>query len=631
MFVGDPAADGIPSSLFKKLPSWRSTILLLVVLVLINLSLLSVYLEPGNTEQLRQRASAAGSGMKTLNIPSVQDILRPAGRLSIPADLLFTPDKSHSKQTIERPINTDADLEAALSVHNRDSLRGWDPHDENRKYAPVILTKPKLGNYRERIALRMVERDEVMLLDWLNGELHAKPEETWFGGSLTHEPEFDAVAAYKRIIKYAQSLPDVYNHLNFVEMARRARALYILLRISIQDAAPEILANEGGSNKLREMKAFSNVEVTIASMTRTLFPWLTPTYSSILDLHASFREQEEWGIVTTGGNKHFYLLQHLILSLRTLHKVTLPIQIFYAGDTDLDPSRVLLLEQLPNVTCHNLLQAFPPGSVTQAGWSLKPIALVAARGRRVLFLDADVALLQDPLAAVLRHPAFVRTGTLFFRDRRLWEEAYAGGGVLLRDMNAYLSAYARGLPYVRGGDAGRAEAVYMQDSGVVAVDKGRLGVLMGLLLAVKMNSEEERENVFYTVTLGDKESFWFAMETLRVPYAFNQAGGGVMGEHVRQDEANSDLKVACGPGLLQLDSDMKPFFFNGGVIRNRLARPAEFDFVPYGVVGKDVTGDGHWVRSDCLRGTEENVRPLNEMEVKVMEDLKVLFGMVNEY
>ncbi|KAI8613006.1 mannosyltransferase putative-domain-containing protein [Chytriomyces sp. MP71] len=313
-------------------------------------------------------------------------------------------------------------------------------------------------------------------------------------------------------------------------------------------------------------------------------------------------------------------MQHLILSLRILHNVSIPIQVFYAGKQDLIYDEIRILESLPNVSTHNVLDYFPAETRRWESWSIKPYAMLASRFRRIVFLDADVVLFQDPIAAVQRHPIFQRTGQLFFRDRHVREERFLGGVELFHQMNRYPSQYSRGLGYTGAMEDGTSETHEM-DSGFIAMDKGNFGVLMGLLLAAKMNAKIERDGVLYAKTYGDKESFWFASEVLRVPYGFNHAFGGVIGE--KGDESQSKV---CGISLLQLDSDMRPLHLNGGFLRERHVSPEKAQFIPFERIGLDLNGHVTWSTGHCLHGgAEGDVRSLNAKEKATLAILRGLF------
>ncbi|KAI8622221.1 mannosyltransferase putative-domain-containing protein [Chytriomyces sp. MP71] len=472
------------------------------------------------------------------------------------------------------------------------------------------------------ITHRKLERDQIQLLDWLNGEFLAPKEEesNLFGGSLIDNSNFNAAEAYNRALEYTRTLPMGYNRFDYAELARRARALHILLRVSLRQTDLSLQLDAKCKATLNGMRRGMEVDLAVDKLTRSLFPWLTPTWRDIESMHASALKRDDWGIVITGGTKHFYLLQHLILSLRTVHNLDTPIEIFHAGPTDMNTTLLAHLTSLPNVTARNLLLSFPHETHNWEGWSLKPYALLAARARRVLFIDADVLFLRDPLAAVRTHPIFARTGQLFFRDRRVREERFLGGPLLLREVCRDLSRYAGGLRYTRAAEDGGAET-HAMDSGVVALDKGNLGVLMSLLLAAKMNAKVERDGVLYQHTYGDKESFWFASEMLRVPYAFNEAYGGVIG---RAYKGRPDLP--CGISLLQVDHEMKPLFLNGGFLMDRMAPPDKAEFIPFDLLAVDPHGKASWEEGMCLKGAEDkDTRRLSTEEKEMLHTLQQLF------
>lgn len=61
----------------------------------------------------------------------------------------------------------------------------------------------------------------------------------------------------------------------------------------------------------------------------------------------------------------------------------------------------------------------PDGVIGLPGrWASRPFAILASSFKRVILSDADAVFLQDP-SLLLQESGFVKTGSLFYRDRVL--------------------------------------------------------------------------------------------------------------------------------------------------------------------------------------------------------------------
>ncbi|KAJ3294749.1 hypothetical protein HDU79_010484 [Rhizoclosmatium sp. JEL0117] len=393
-------------------------------------------------------------------------------------------------------------------------------------------------------------------------------------------------------------------------MARRTRTLYIAYLLtheypispSIQIPAPH--------------QIFLNF---LESQTFSLFPFLSPSFGSLQELHETYTSQslDSVGISITCGTRQYYTTYHLILSLRRVFNISTPIQIFYAGDKDLHPHLAQKLSSVPNVETIDLTTLFPNEMKELDGWSLKPFAALASRFRTVIYMDADVLFFESPLR-ILDSPKFKETGQFYYHDRRNREERFIPGTKWFRSLLSSPSESAKDLGYLTE------KTSHEMDSGFFVLDKSRAGILFSLLLACKMNSKVER-GVLYSMTYGDKESFWFANEVLRVPFAFNRHFGSVIG---MSDSALSTdtYPVVCGVWLLQLDESGKPFWWNGGgVLKDREAKRG-FEYLEFERMAFDLDGEKtHWLPGHCLNTTTGLVRELNMKERGVMETYKNVY------
>eukprot|EP00842_Homolaphlyctis_polyrhiza_P001202 jgi/Hompol1/2082/HPOL_005837-RA len=101
-----------------------------------------------------------------------------------------------------------------------------------------------------------------------------------------------------------------------------------------------------------------------------------------------------------------------------------------------------------------------------------------------------------------------------------------------------------------------------------------------LLLACLLNSDPYRETLRLK-SHGDKESLWFALEALRIPFQVSSTNGGAIGN--TQEDPNSN-KILCGP-VLQFDHSSKPLWFSGnslvprssnGQIKQNIIEPTQW-------------------------------------------------------
>src|SRR5690242_6496630 len=106
------------------------------------------------------------------------------------------------------------------------------------------------------------------------------------------------------------------------------------------------------------------------------------------------------GIVTcAGGPRYFTCAWVLVWLLRQIYRIDLPIQVWHLGAAEMSEAMRLLLEaqRVDVIDAEGVIARFP-ARIT-GGWPLKPYAIAHSRFREVLYLDADVVPLVDPLAA----------------------------------------------------------------------------------------------------------------------------------------------------------------------------------------------------------------------------------------
>ncbi|KAJ3399256.1 hypothetical protein HDU80_008120 [Chytriomyces hyalinus] len=413
---------------------------------------------------------------------------------------------------------------------------------------------------------------QAQFLDYLNGE-EGVEEVAVFGGSLLNlQSSFDILKTWKRVHQYAMLVKSAeYNRTEFLHLGRRARSNLIAYTVLYDKPSllPSLSLPSKNVKKLRRELAS-----IVDESTALLYPWLKPTYSSIKEMQTRFVNKDsesQEGLVICTGKWHFEMAVHLIETLRKVLQCTLPIEVHYGGPDDLPPDMLKAFNAMPNVKTVSILDFFPLETKLWGGWSMKPFALLGSRFRKVIIVDADALFLQDPRVIFNQSEIFKQHGQMFYHDRTL------GGNDpwWFKSINPQWSKFSASLRYMGKGIARSSQ--HEMESGVVAVDKGRTGVLHSLLLVCKMNSKLERDGITYRRVHGDKETFWISWDLIRVPYKFTPTFGGTVGYM-------NERSHVCG-GLFHTDEQSNPFWWNGGVMANKhISKDAEFmkfDYVAF--------------------------------------------------
>ncbi|KAI9206494.1 mannosyltransferase putative-domain-containing protein [Polychytrium aggregatum] len=308
---------------------------------------------------------------------------------------------------------------------------------------------------------------------------------------------------------------------------------------------PDAVFRAGGKEKVKK------VEEALGKMEAFLFPFFQKD-NPIQSLNSLLKSyNNERGIVLSTGNFHYRYALHLIQTIRLVFNSHLPIEIFYYGDKDLSADKIKELEKVSRVRVIDLSKLV--NSVGIGGWSMKSFMILFSSFSEVIFMDADALFLQDP-EVVFRQKGYIETGTLLFRDRTMKMDAESG-----KHANYVRSIIREPSEYALQGRIFRKLSVHEGESGVLVFDKAR--TFHVLLLLCKMNTDYFKKE-FYDVFYGDKETFWVAFEAMRVPYFLNKAAGGAVGYR------NPENGHICG-GLYHPDENMKPLWFNGGIVPNK--------------------------------------------------------------
>lgn len=209
--------------------------------------------------------------------------------------------------------------------------------------------------------------------------------------------------------------------------------------------------------------------------------WTGPYFTDHMALHLSFKHGGR-GIVVTAGSSQIPHLKTLIHNVRDVG-CTLPIEVMYLDDGDMDVDVQAELENLDEVMVREIAPMVDDEGWRLSGWALKPYAIMFSSFREVIFVDADSLFFEDP-ESLFEDEDYQLTGALFFKDRTLWPEWKRDWlkNLLPRPIsqNVLASRYWRG------------ESGHQQESGVVVVDKWRHFIAM--LMVCRMNGPERNGN-----------------------------------------------------------------------------------------------------------------------------------------
>lgn len=147
----------------------------------------------------------------------------------------------------------------------------------------------------------------------------------------------------------------------------------------------------------------------------------------------------ERGIVISAGGR-YYLPQAVVL-LRVLRhhlNCTLPVELFWLGDEEMDSATLAALKaEFAPLEGHDAsrLPTLPhrlPGAQLK-GFPMKPFALLHSSFKQALLLDCDVVLMRDP-SYLFDAPEFVASGNSF------WGDIY-GDGMFKDEAYGYVGAW----------------------------------------------------------------------------------------------------------------------------------------------------------------------------------------------
>jgi hypothetical protein len=214
---------------------------------------------------------------------------------------------------------------------------------------------------------------------------------------------------------------------------------------------------------------------------------------------------QERGIVIAGGGLKYFPSVWVNVNLIRHFGCTLPIQLWYLGDTEMDPYMKRLLEPL-GVECIDARQVEKehPSRIL-CGWELKLYATLHSPFAQVLFLDADNGVVCDP-TYLFDCDEYQRHGAVFWPDYACW--------TLKPGVWRVFGMMDMAEPEV-------AEHERAFESGQYLIDKRRCDRELSLSLFYAEHSDFTFQHVY-----GDKECFHLGWRRLGSDYAMPSAGPG---------------------------------------------------------------------------------------------------------
>jgi hypothetical protein len=393
----------------------------------------------------------------------------------------------------------------------------------------------------------------------------------------------------------------------------------------------------------------------MSRLEQKLTGWINPYYADLASLYDTFVPGSQ-AIVIPIGNEFMSLGATVIKAIRNIHKVDIPIHIYYIGDGDLSWDNRNILEGLADdVYTHDITKFLDDRIVKLGGWALKPFAALLAPAQHVMLIDADITFIQSP-EGFFKHPGYTEKKSLFFYDRNMspsdkehaeWALSFIMKDGDYKDLHPkYLSDTDQAEPIIYGKYTVperlkesrylTLEAAHEQESGVVLIDK--LERFIPLIATCSMNNKYEREHITYKMVHGDKETFWMGYEMVGGEYAWNPHPPGMISDaRIEPDEKKIDLsklsrnfkwkgsQKICSTQILHFDHNNKPYWFNGGLYANKIYKEWGLHEFKHYLQGSQPTwklGKSNWV---CLTSADAEVQELDKTTAETIKKTKEIF------
>ncbi|XZE56089.1 hypothetical protein SH139x_002165 [Planctomycetaceae bacterium SH139] len=211
------------------------------------------------------------------------------------------------------------------------------------------------------------------------------------------------------------------------------------------------------------------------------------------------------GIVIAGGGLKYFPSVWVNVRLLRHFGCTLPIQLWYLGDGEIDPymRRLLAGHDVQCVDARQLEREHPARIL--CGWELKLYSTLHSPFAQVLFLDADNGVVADP-SYLFDSPELAKHGAIFWPDYACW--------TLKADVWEIF-----GMPDMAEPEVAMHERAF--ESGQYLIDKRRCAAELQTALWYAEHSDFTFQHVY-----GDKECFHLGWRKVGSQYAMPTAGPG---------------------------------------------------------------------------------------------------------
>lgn len=226
-----------------------------------------------------------------------------------------------------------------------------------------------------------------------------------------------------------------------------------------------------------KIHAYEDFRHLLVKLNELLFPFTAPYFPDHMTLRSHLHKGGRGLVLTAGNDQVAYLLTQIPI-LRSLG-CTLPVEVMYVGDSDLNRDSRQDLEELEGVVTRDIGAMIHTRGWNVASWAAKPFAILLSSFREAIFIDADSFFFVNP-EVMFEYPEYVKTGALFFRDRLIMPESKKSW--LQSILPQPVSKNVKETRLWKG------ESGHQQESGVLVVDTYRH--FMAMLFVLRMNGPD---------------------------------------------------------------------------------------------------------------------------------------------
>jgi alpha 1,2-mannosyltransferase len=216
------------------------------------------------------------------------------------------------------------------------------------------------------------------------------------------------------------------------------------------------------------------------------------------------------GIVICAGGLRYFTCAWITLQLLKKYNCPLPIEVWYIGN-EFTPEVIAALTDM-GITCKN---AADHTTARFDGVALKPLAILHSSFKEVLFIDADNISMSDP-SYLFEAEEYNTLGAIFWPD--IWKTDKSNPIWKITGTNDYDSMEL--------------------ESGQLLVNKAKCWKELNLCLHFN-----EQRQYYYSMLLGDKDTFRFAWQALRTPYHLIQKSVAFSGYFNEKENAFFGLSM----------------------------------------------------------------------------------------